>query len=328
MQRLNEEAGREDTDRRFLDRIMHDALRRLGHEHLKDEPTLECYLRDWLSNSKQGVAETTYAKYDLAVRLFWQTVNGAKRLTEINPQDVQRWQDALMKSGRSPGTVNLMRNIIKIPFKLAKDSGVIERNPCLLVKPMKVQKVQRGVFLPEQIQSILAVCDSEWRGLVLFGFYSGQRLGDLSRLRWQDVSDGTIAIRQGKTGNQVQIPLHPALSEWIAQVPRSSRSQYVFASLWHKPISDLSKKFSSLVCSSGVANGLIRQRCGGKSRNLSGLSFHSLRWSFTTYLCNAGIPVETRQKLTGHSSAEMNIHYSKMDISVLRSAISTLPSLC
>ena len=40
-------------------------------------------------------------------------------------------------------------------------------------------------------------------------------------------------------------------------------------------------------------------------RNVSKLSFHSLRHSFNSALANAGIPPEIRQLLTGHSSLEM-----------------------
>jgi hypothetical protein len=78
MQRLNEEAGREDTDRRFLERILADALRRLGHAGIKDEPSLEKWLTDWIQNQRSSVAPPSFKKYDLAVRLFLQEINEPK----------------------------------------------------------------------------------------------------------------------------------------------------------------------------------------------------------------------------------------------------------
>jgi integrase len=307
MERLEEEIGREDTDRRFIERIITDAMRRLGHERLRDEISLEKYLQQWLSNSKESVAESTWAKYKLAVRLFLGTVNGGKRLMDINSQDVQKRIDSLVRSGRSPGTINLFRSIIRIPFKLAKDSGVIQINPCISVKPVRDYKTHKGVFSESQVSQILTVCDPEWRLLVLIGYYSGQRLGDCVRLRWQDITNG-LHFRQGKTGNEVIVPIHPALASALAQARQQEPG--VFPTLNHKPIPDLSKAFSVLIRKAGIETQVIRK---GK-RTVYNLSFHSLRHSFSSALANAQIPVEIRQKLVGHKSKEMQLHYSHLEL--------------
>jgi hypothetical protein len=39
------------------------------------------------------------------------------------------------------------------------------------------------------------------------------------------------------------------------------------------------------------------------------------------------VPVEVRQKFTGHASAEMNQHYTHTEIATLREAVEKLPSL-
>jgi hypothetical protein len=44
-------------------------------------------------------------------------------------------------------------------------------------------------------------------------------------------------------------------------------------------------------------------------------------------MANAGVPVEVRQKFTGHASAEMNQHYTHHEISTLRAAVEKLPTL-
>jgi integrase len=56
-------------------------------------------------------------------------------------------------------------------------------------------------------------------------------------------------------------------------------------------------------------------------RTLSSLSFHSLRHSFNSAMANAGVAQEIRQKLTGHSSAEMNKRYTHHELEPLRAAI-------
>jgi integrase len=42
--------------------------------------------------------------------------------------------------------------------------------------------------------------------------YTGQRSGDVVKMRRADVSGGTIAVVQEKTGTALSIPIHPELA--------------------------------------------------------------------------------------------------------------------
>jgi integrase len=37
------------------------------------------------------------------------------------------------------------------------------------------------------VRAILNLADEEWRSMILFGLYTGQRLGDIASLRWNNV---------------------------------------------------------------------------------------------------------------------------------------------
>ena len=41
---------------------------------------------------------------------------------------------------------------------------------------------KRQPFTLDQVRALLEVADSEWRGMILLGFYAGMRLGDAARL--------------------------------------------------------------------------------------------------------------------------------------------------
>jgi site-specific recombinase XerD len=62
-------------------------------------------------------------------------------------------------------------------------------------------------------------------------------------------------------------------------------------------------------------------------RKNSSLSFHSLRHSFNSAMANAGVSVEIRQKLIGHSSAQMNAQYTHHELEPLRAAVALIPSI-
>jgi integrase len=51
--------------------------------------------------------------------------------------------------------------------------------------------------------------------------YTGQRVGDVARMRRQDVSGGCIALVQQKTGTELSIPIHPSLAEAMQAGPNN-----------------------------------------------------------------------------------------------------------
>ncbi|MEO7298002.1 MAG: tyrosine-type recombinase/integrase [Verrucomicrobiota bacterium] len=54
-------------------------------------------------------------------------------------------------------------------------------------------------------------------------------------------------------------------------------------------------------------------------------TFHSLRHSLNTHFVNAGVPVEVRVRLTGHSSKVMNARYTHLAVKTLKTAMANIP---
>jgi len=76
----------------------------------------------------------------------------------------------------------------------------------------------------------------------------------------------------------------------------------------------------------GIKGRMLRE-ANGAGRSQSSLSFHSLRHSFNSAMANAGVAPEVKQKLTGHSSADMNRIYTHHELEPLRVAVAAIPSL-
>jgi integrase len=126
------------------------------------------------------------------------------------------------------------------------------------------------------------------------------------------------------------VPIHPQFKAWLLKQTRGIGKAQVFPTLSGKAgggKSGLSMAFKRIMEHAKIKGRLLREATG-EGRSQSSLSFHSLRHSFNTALDKAGVPVEVRQKLTGHASAEMNQHYTHHDIETLRGAVEKLPALC
>ena len=89
----------------------------------------------------------------------------------------------------------------------------------------------------------------------------------------------------------------------------------------------MSRAFKRIMERARVRGEVVRERTGESGRSINTLSFHSFRHTLTSIMANAGVPVEVRQKFTGHASAEMNQHYTHHEIATLRGAVEKLPEL-
>jgi len=338
MTAIEEEAARADTDRKFFDRIVEDALRRLGYA-TNPEPTVGEWLGEWLTLQRNTVTDKTLGKYSLVVREFLASLGpkSTVRLSKITEHDFNKFRDDLLRSGRSPSTVNLMvRVILKLPFTHAINSGKLIRNPLNLVKQIKAKASVKSTFTLEQVKALLISVnsDSDWRGMILCSFYTGMRLSDIQSLKWKNLDlDGeipTISFFQKKAGGQVIIPIHPQLLEFFrGRGPRSKTEGY-FEIFWSKSArttQHLSQQFGDLMEKAGIEREVLR-RGEGKGRRVHSLSFHSFRHTFTSFLFNAGIPSEVRQKLTGHGvTRDSHSRYTHAQLETLRNAINVLPKL-
>jgi integrase len=83
----------------------------------------------------------------------------------------------------------------------------------------------------------------------------------------------------------------------------------------------LSTTFKRIMASAGVPQE-VNLPGGVKARR----SFHSLRHSFASWLAEADIHADVRQKLTGHSSSKIHARYTHHDEALDR-AVGTLPEL-
>ncbi len=298
--------------------------------------TVKEWLERWLKGEAGAVAPTTLEKYTSILGDFLRFLGTRAHVSieAITTDDLLRYRDQLLEEGRAPRTVNItVRKILKRPFQAAVNEGYLSRNPVAAIRHLQDVSVEKGVFTPEQIRLLVDTATGDWKGLVLAGYYSGARLGDLARLTWGqvDLEERSIAFTQKKTGAKIKVPIHPELEDYLlsGSVPDDGRKP-LFPKLYHLRGSGktgLSSSFRRLMDRAGIAAGIAREKSGAAGRSVSSLSFHSLRHSFTSALANAGVPAELRQKLTGHADAKSHATYTHHEFEVVREALGALGRL-
>lgn len=335
-------AGIEDLKvKRAAHRAFDFALRQTTGRGLGSK-TARGFVEGWIARTKNEVSPSTWVKYDRTGKLFLESVGGKadQDMSTLRKDDVARFRDS--QAGRvAPSTANHMLKMVRIIFAAAEADGVILRNEARLVKKLKVQNAQssRRAFTLPELKKILAQCDDEWRSLVLFGFYTGARLGDLSRLTWQnlDLTAKELSYVSRKTGRQVVIPLAAPLVQHIEQLPAGDDPKQPLhprafdVAARHGRAGALSNQFADILAAAGLAELRPHQAEEGKRkgratrRAASEISFHSLRHTAVSLLKNAGVSDAVAQDLVGHESAEISRLYTHIEDKAKREAVNRLP---
>jgi integrase len=330
-----------DSSEAQIRRVMHELIEQVtGKKSI--EYTVRSWLTQYLARENGTVSEDTMIRYRQVIGSFLDFL-GAKadaRLGQVTVDDLVAFRDKLSEEGRSARTVNLtLKKFLNRPFRLAAEERLIERNVVAQVKPLKGTDAKKGTFDGEQLERLLAVAKADWKGLILAAFYTGARLGDLVKLTWEnvDLATGLITFNPQKTegrteGNEIPMPIHPQLLDHLIPLCRTDNPRKpVFPTLYNKPgtgRSGLSQTFKALMAQAKIDPGVAREKKkGGVGRNVSRLSFHSLRHTFNSALAAGGVNSELRQELAGHSSAETNRVYTHTELQVKKDAIAKLPRL-
>jgi integrase len=306
-----------------------------------DSATIKSWGERWLETKSIEAEESTHERYKRVVEQFVSFIGEAKSsrdLATLQASDIARFRDRQARE-LSRSTASLAVKVLRICLGEAVRQGLLTVNPAVRVKLLKTtgESKRRAFTLPE-IRRILKACrdDTEWRGLVLFGLYLGQRLGDLAKLTWRavDLDTGEIAFSTKKTGRRIVLPLVQPLIDYLSSLPVSDNpNAYIFQNAaTHKRTGSLSNQFREILVEAGLVEPLARgHRSTGKgrtgARQMSEISFHSLRHSAVTMLKAAGVSDFIAREIVGHESAAVSRQYTHLTTDDKRAAMQRLPDV-
>ena len=303
--------------------------------------SIKSWCETWTEAKAIETEESTHARYKRVIERFTGFLGEAKSkrdLSTLQASDVARFRDREAKE-LSRSTANLGVKVLRICFGEAVRQGLLAVNPAVRVKLLKsTAESKRRAFTLDEIKRILRACDddTEWRGLVLFGLYLGQRLGDLAKLTWRavDLDTGEVAFTARKTGRRIVLPLVQPLADYLASLPASDDpNAFIFPrAASAKRTASLSNQFRDIL----VAAGLVEPRPRGhkstgkgrdQAREASEISFHSLRHSAVTMLKAAGVSDFIAREIVGHESAAVSRQYTHLTTDDKRAAMRRLPDV-
>jgi integrase len=296
------------------------------------------FFKSWISNKIRETAPATGIRYTRAVDSFVHSLGDRASIdiSAITPRDIIRFRDSLA-ARLSTTTANHALKVVRMALKDAQADSLVSTNVAVGVRPAKSagESGRRRPFTLPEIKRLLHAAHGEWPGIILFGLYTGQRIGDIARLTWQnlDLARGELGLVSRKTGRRVVVPLAAPLQAFLVERPDTGDDpkQPLFPKAFAaKRISALSNQFYDIMADTGLVEPR-KHKSNGKGRSsrrvFNELSFHALRHTATSLMKNAGVSPAVVQDIIGHDSPAVSAHYTRIEESTKRRAVDLLPDV-
>lgn len=257
------------------------------------------------------------------------------RLDEITPVAVENWLVSMSekkmvknmaeekKTVLKPKTITHALSTLRLMMGEAARQKIIKENPCLAVKELKEEYIEREILTKEEVKKIFpANWSAVWKREIhyianLLAACTGMRLGELRGLRCEYVFDDYIYVcgqysRHGykdytKTKENRNIPISTIMREMLEELMQLNAGGYLFSKDGGKtPLTEDSIRLQ-------FENALKKIGIDEAERMRRNLTFHAWRHFLNTLLRMNNVADSKVQKVTGHKTRKMTEHYTHFD---------------
>ena len=185
--------------------------------------------------------------------------------------------------------------VLSAVFSHAKRRGEIPVNPLEGFERLHHKTRADMIWTEGPIERFMATAPVELQRAMVLAMHTGQRYGDLIRLRWSDYDGASIRLIQRKTAQPIHLPCTSQLRQVLDSIPR--QCPYILARADGRPWftakndKELSKQWTAHM-----------KRCGLHSTDHTDrLEFADLRGTAVTMMAEAGCSVPQIVAVTGHT---------------------------
>lgn len=296
----------------------------MKNRNVRGEPPAERILaavvRAWQRSPEWDVlAAGTQRNYVLYLRPLHEAMKLVP-ISEIKRSHILEIRNQIAADRGHGAALNFARAVGAF-FTWALENDIIELSPALKL----ATKLKRGslpAWRHDQAQRAMRELPEPYRRAVVLAYYTGQRRGDLCRLRWDDYDGRVIRLTQVKTREPLEIPVW-RLPEFQADLAVWKADRHSLTILEYR-----NKPWDPNYLSTWLPDHLKRI---GLPRELG---LHGLRRLTAIRLAEAGCSTHEIAAITGHRTLQMVQEYTRgvrqrtlADVAYLRLAGKTTDNL-
>jgi integrase len=280
---------------------------------------------------------------------------GELKLSQIDSSEFEIFLKSMVPEYK-PRTPNSLRGVTRRIFNLAiKARKYFGENPMKNVEPLEVNEAVSDYLEFEEVGPFLAGLTGQYRLVCATGLFTAMRLGELYGLSKPDINWKRleITVRRSWDGETTKarkdlvIPIVPDLVPYLRTAVESSDSMLVFPDPkgeMHTENININERIATALKRAGLIIGYdhVCRTCRTRSRTSSGdvtrckvcghkllvlpvprpITIHKLRHTTGTLLSKAGVPIQTIQKILGHSDIQVTQkHYQHLNTADQRKAM-------
>jgi len=278
--------------------------------------------RDFLA-LEAGNSPNTVENYLRDVRRFadWATSQGKPEPSAVRSAELREFVYQLKDLGLAPATIRRQISAVRTYYRFLVGEGHAARDPSERLESPKRWRTLPAVLTVAEVERLLGARATDERlairdrALLEFGYATGARVSELTRLTLQDVlfEDGLARIF-GKGSKERIVPVGRRALGAVSLYAREIR-----------PLLDKGKTRGVLFLN---ARGTPLSRVGAwgiikRAAKQAGLSKrvtpHTLRHTFATHLLEGGADLRAVQEMLGHADLSTTQIYTHVDRDYLRS---------
>ncbi|MHB8492461.1 MAG: tyrosine-type recombinase/integrase [Solirubrobacteraceae bacterium] len=252
---------------------------------------------------------------------------GERPASDIDPRDVQRLVDRMLRDGKASKTVRNVAGTLHSVLAIAVDAELLARNPCDMAK-LPTAKTEPAIrFLTQaELERVLVAeppedatqAERDWwpavRLLVLTAAMTGMRLGELRALCWQDLDMAAMKVRvrysfvRGELGS-------PKSRRSVRAIPLGARlvtelDEHHRSTPWNAD-ADLVLAHPHTGRPLDRVRLLVHFKAALQRANVRPVRIHDLRHTFATTVAASGkVSMRTLQEWMGHANIQTTLIYA------------------
>jgi integrase len=159
------------------------------------------------------LAEATRGSYSLYLRQARDKL-GIAPANEVTSEDLRVIRDKM----EGHGAANQLIRVLGSLYAWGRKRGHVQNNP---VRDVELLEQGEHEPWPEHLLD-RALREPAVQLPVALLYFTAQRIGDVCRMRWSDIRNGSIELRQQKTGLTLSVPIHRELAGLLDALPRTA----------------------------------------------------------------------------------------------------------
>lgn len=218
------------------------------------------------------------------------------------------WRDEMADK---PRTADFAWTVLARVLSFAKDRGYVTLN--VAERGGRIYQSDRSdrIWTDAQIRALEQVSSASVFLALQMALWTGQRKGDLLKMRWSQYDGKNFKLRQSKTKARVIVPVHPSLQ---LRLKPSAPSETIL-------VNSLGRPWTSDGFNSSWSKAKIKA-------SITDLTFHDLRGTAVTRMALAGCTVAEIASISGHSLRDvetiLDMHYLGSRSELARNAATKL----